>query len=820
MWKTVVVTLSLMGMLSTGESAGMNRDAEVKDWENKAVTGADATTPVRVEETENGLTVSNRFVVLRFDWANYSYSLADAASGETVLANASMAADGWGPKNLKGTDRRWAACKISHTVEAALDPWSGQGRRVVVALENPRRPAVPVYLFSFSVYDGDSAVRMGFGMRNSREFGIRLLKAEPMVGAEFLPGRPIENALTLNGAAGARKTAVLKGLSRESENSLMLTGLVGGKRRTVVWGGLANKEFGKWASLGETGMGFRAEDPVGRLVDPGQTYWSDDTFYLDVWTADPFAALERYGRAMRVANNAKPNVYDFPVLCGWSVGAMSRLPNINNSKLLVGEWEAANKCGFTRYTKVAIRLEPDFYCYANGNTEQGWWDDEHWARFGHLVPPYETMAKWCAALQEKGGIPYLYFQVGLPSDDYARAFPGHMLFNDIGRLAVSHRHHEPLVGFDYTDPEFQQRTLAMWKRLRSEGVRGIKFDYPETGWRPEGGFENRYATAAFAYRETYRLCREGLGADAFLDERNLGESDRPCLDLTAGLVDTQRNWRDSNRFAPAMVTISGLRWYKNRTVFNYFPDTKTVHDCTSELRQSMLTMIFLTSGRIDLATSFSRFTPEIVQDFSRIYPVYREPFTARPLDAFAGVTDPQVYDLELTPDWHQVALFNTGNESGTVSAPLSGDRAGAGAIGLDPTASYYVYDFWGDTFVGRLSGSATVEQKLQPLCCAMLSVRKVQSNPQVLSTNRHVLQGWVELADVKWDASKQLTGKADLIGGEPMRIVLAGNGLKPVKATAEGADATIETHAAAADLAILTLRRPDNGRVSWRVEYQ
>ena len=41
------------------------------------------------------------------------------------------------------------------------------------------------------------------------------------------------------------------------------------------------------------------------------------------------------------------------------------------------------------------------------------------------------------------------------------------------------------------------------------------------------------------------------------------------------------------------------------------------------IRRSMLTMVYLTSGRIDLATSFSLFTPEITRDFSRIYPAYR-----------------------------------------------------------------------------------------------------------------------------------------------------------------------------------------------------
>ncbi len=84
---------------------------------------------------------------------------------------------------------------------------------------------------------------------------------------------------------------------------------------------------------------------------------------------------------------------------------------------------------------------------------------------------------------------------------------------------------------------------------------------------------NKWPRATLLTRTTLRrafaLLREAFGKDGLIDERNLGESSRPCLDVTAGLVDTQRTWGDSNKYSPGMVTISGLRWYKNRTVFNY-----------------------------------------------------------------------------------------------------------------------------------------------------------------------------------------------------------------------------------------------------------
>ena len=772
---------------------------------------------VVTREGDQMVTLGNGLVMLRFDLKQKSFSLTDERNGELVFDQAWMLANKWALK--KRAD--WTVT----TSDEAVNDKVGKGRRLVFEISQTSKDLTqPVYLFSYTLHEGQGVVEMGFGLRNPRDYALRLMAAEPLNGARWFAGKQPQQAQTLNGSAGSETARVTAGAGRKSHNSLMLTALIEGRRRTVVWGGLCYGEFARVAeSSKDAVLTLGAEDPLGRLVDPGQSWWAADTSYLDVTTADPFLALEQYGRALRVANNARPNVYDFPTLCGWSVGMMSKLPNINNSKLLVGELEAAQKCGLTKYTKVGIRLEPDTYCWmSNGNTQQGWWDDAHWAKYGHLVPPYETFAKWCAAIRERDGIPYTYFQMGMPSDDYARAFPGHMLFNDISRLALLHNHHQPLVSFDYTDPDFQKHVSDVWQRLRRDGIRGVKFDYPETAWRPEGGFENRYATTAFAYREAFRLAREGLGPEAFLDERNLGESGRPCLDVTAGLVDTQRNWTDSNKYQPQMVSISGLRWYKNRTVFNYFPDTKTVHDVDPKMRQSMLTMMFLTSGRLDLATSFTLFTPAITRDFSRIYPAYREPFTARPLDAFTRVySDPQIYDLELTPDWHQVALFNSSTKPGTVNLPLSGDRVTTGAVGLDPAATYYVYDFWRDELVGKVPGTATVKRELGPSLCAMLSVRKAQGNPQVLSTSRHILQGWVDLADVKWDAaSKTLSGVAKVIGGEPFKIVLAGNGLTAKKPSAQGGEARLESHPAGADYSVLVLERPENGDVAWNIQYK
>jgi hypothetical protein len=402
-----------------------------------------------------------------------------------------------------------------------------------------------------------------------------------------------------------------------------------------------------------------------------------------------------------------------------------------------------------------------------------------------------------------------------------------MLFNDtsqIDRVAsdsnkdIKHRHHRPFVSYDYTDEKFSEHFVDAWSKISGAGVKGVKVDYPATAWRPEGGFDDKYASTNSAYRRSFELLRKGMGEDGLIDERNLGESARPCLDLTAGLVDTQRTWGDSNKFVPEMVSRSGLRWYKNRVVFNYYSDTKALHEISKEELQSLITMNFLTSGRLDLATSFSFFTPEITHIVSRSYPHYRDAVTARPLDAFTGLDDPQVYDLELTPDWHQIAFYNTGEKKKVISTSISGDRMN-NSIGLEMDSEYHAYEFWTDTYLGLLNGNSRIETDIEPGHCAMISLRTREDNPQVISTDRHLLQGWVDLNNVKWDAEENvLSGKARVIENEPFKIVIANNGRIPSDAHAKSAEIKLEQDVES--LSALRISASDTMDVYWSLSFR
>lgn len=775
-----------------------------------------------LEEQAGRVELKNDFVHVIFDLGRRSFSVHDSQTGEPLLEDSQIEV-----QMEKGAEL------TVHREESVSDAL-GVGKRIILALKDYgfyryathfRSGVPPRRLLSFTLYEDHPALILGFGLLTPNYYSIRLREAEVLSGGgELFGGATIKHPRTLNGSAGAVATAVSPGLERISSNSLMLTGTIKGQQRTVVWGGLGQAAFGKVAKLEEGRLRLWAEDPVGVLVDEDQAFLSEDTFYLDLTGTDPFAALERYGLALRAANDASPNVYNDPVLCGWSVGNISKLPNINNSAKLVEEAERAQASGMTKYTTPMNRLEPDKY---HLDTEQGWWDDAHFRKYGHLVPPYETLAEFCQALEARGALGYIYMQLGMPSDDFARAHPEWMLFNEASEVdrhaprmkddPKKHPHHQPYVTYDYTDKGFSEHFVKVWSAISEAGIRGVKVDYPATAWRPEGGFDDRYASTNSAYLRAFKLLREAMGEDALIDERNLGESGRPCLDLTAGVVDTQRTWADSNQFVPEMVSRSGLRWYKNRSVFNYYSDTKAVHGLEPADLHALITLNFLTSGRLDLATSYSLFTPEVTRIVSRSYPHYQEPISARPLDAFTGVSDPQVYELELTPDWRQVTFYNTGEKMAVISTELSGDRVD-NAIGLDSRASYHAYEFWTDSYLGKFKGKHRLKRELAPGHCAMISVRRALEHPQVLSTDRHLLQGWVDLEDVSWNAeNKTLQGTAKVIGGETFRIVVAGNGTELSKVTVDQGTVTLKPHPPADDLWVLAIDAPESTDVAWRV---
>ena len=795
---------------------------------------------VKIAEIDNQVVISNGAAEISFDLASGRYSGKDLVTGTFAFVEAQFRMD--------AGKRPWREPKMAyHFEQEDVTDSLGQGKRLRIYHE-AEKGYDPVRILIVTLYDKTPYVVLGFGVKNQFSYDVRVAEAQVLYTGELFKDQQVQDARVLRGGAGAEPTFVEQDWQIQADNSAMLTYKDKGQRRTLVAGGLKYKEFMRKVDLldgtqkynfdgsfklvrkGHRQMTLTILDSQGKRIKPGQTWVAADTFYLDFVTVDPFENLEAFGLAMRQANNAQPNIYDFPTLCGWmvSTGSHGEGKPINHSLGLVGQMDIAKKSGILKYTPVAVRLEPDYYCYSNyGDTQQGWWDDEHFAKYNSLREPYETFSKFCHAVKTRGGIPFTYFQGSMPSNDFAAAHPEWMLNNDISRLHVDHTHQIPLIRYDYTDPGFQAHVLKRWGSLREAGLQGVKMDYPETAWAFNGGFEDKSYTTVSAYRKMFELCREGLGPDAFIHERIIGNPTHetvPRTDTTAGVVDLQRVWNDSSYFAPEMATRMGLRWYKNRVVFSYYPDGKSMYKQRSKVplpvaqRRTLLTIIGLLSGRLELGTSFGSMSPEMLHDISRLYPMISEAKSPRPVDMLLGKKHPEVYVYDVTPQWAQVILFNSHEKEMTIEVPFSGEQSDTGSLGLKGDQQYYVYDFWNQKLVGKFRGNETLAMPLKGNEALVYSVHECAQYPQFISTNRHVMQGMMELHDVAWNnESRVFSGRVDVVAGETMEIVVATNGFSNVSVAVDHGKA--HTVAIDKDLLVLKIDCKNNQPVQWQLKF-
>lgn len=805
-----------------------------------------------VERNNEWVTISNEKNTLSFNLSNGLYYMLDG-KGKKVIDYAYFQLDALHSKD-KEAERTFTVTDVQDSL--------GKGKCMTIKASFADDVDI---LWQVTMYDDSPFVVFNMGVENDTEQDYRLSVFHPLTSRNSYTGEDnTENYKVLDGHGGGARTLVASTPGTGSFNNLLFRFGKPEESRIFVAGGLTYKEFEKFVSVKrqdkKMGIDLYAEDPVGKGIAAGMKYLPDERFYVCVNNPNPFEALELYGQALKTAQNIKLNYYDFPTECLWYASFYNREKGrlrFNDSKGAVEEMDRAIQSGITRYTRVAIRLVPDAY---GPDNQQGWWDDEHWAKYGdpmstegpHYVSPYLTTKSWAGEIIKKGGIPITYFQGIRRSEDYAKAHPDHMLFNtvrkvmnqperltykvnpgpeygDINQFEASGGYYthwwtdKMLWSYDMTDPGFIRHMQGVYKNLKDSGIAGIMYDYPDlTGWAYEGGFEDKNATTAHAYREIYRQAHEVLGDKCYLDERNLLRGS----DITLGLVASQRVWADTDLITPEMVTRCGLRWYKNRVVVNYDMDSKDPVDVAPlenrDGNKAMLTMCYVTSGRFLMGRGFAQLSPNEMRDFTRTFPYHATPQSARPLDAFHSRDNfCRVYDFAVTPDWHQLTFYNPDARKEDMLSVSLGSTLNEGGMELDKNADYHVYDFWNNSYAGLVKGTGSLMQNLRPGEARMLSVRKKQDVPQYLSTNRHLMQGYIDMKSCTWDGEQNtLKGCSLVVENEPYEIVVATNGKAPDKAVAEGIEATLKPVPGHKELIKLILTSSRGGEINWSLSFK
>ena len=182
---------------------------------------------------------------------------------------------------------------------------------------------------------------------------------------------------------------------------------------------------------------------------------------------------------------------------------------------------------------------------------------------------------------------------------------------------------------------------------------------------------------------------------------------------------------------------------------------------------------------------------------------------------------PRPFDADKRPAASLYLLdVNRPFEHWSVLARIGDDtpRIRFSTLGLPADRSYLVYEFWTQHLLGafreRFSpGAIDPRFQVQDFC-----IREALAHPQLVSTNRHVSCGGVDLHDVQW-AADTLRGESDLVAGDDYVLVVhEPSGFRFVRAEATGA--AVMSSAVRGGVRRVRLRSAGGGRVGWRIVYR
>ncbi|NLR93311.1 hypothetical protein [Flammeovirga agarivorans] len=755
--------------------------------------------------------IENDFVRIEYDAQEGYYHIYDKSQKRFVVEKAFTKVNNYYSTNYS----------IHQSTIEELNDGLGEGQKLTVVSSKGGNPDIIV---EFMLYNYNSYLVLNLGIDNTTDNNLRIHTMSPLQKGIAYDNTKFESYIALDGYSGGSlgwewpghgHTTSVHTQSLTSENNLMLTfGKSLDEKNTLVMGGLTYKEFAKKAEakkyLSHLELSLWCEDGVGKLVDANTKYLPNEKFYIDFNEKNPFEALEKYALIVKMAQKVELNYYTFPTLCLWYT-------HTNNTTDGVKQMEAAVEKGITKYSSLGIRIVPDNY---DDNNINGWFDDEHWQKYGFYTAPYETSEKFAQAIIERGGIPFQYFQSTKTSTDYSEQFPEQCLFNEGTKKTGNLGPDWNIIGnggYDVTDKDFEKHLKDAYAHIYQAGFKGIMIDYPHLSWHEDGGFDDKYTTTAGFHRKYFELAYNGLGGKKSFVHERMRDSD-----VTLGAVSSKRTEGDTWSITPNMIKHTSLRWYKNRVLVNWDMDAKDYTKVKSKNRdaiRTMFTMTYVVSGRLLLGHSLYDMPDSVTYDLTRTLPYPALPQTARPLDAFSlEKFCPEIFDYKVNEKWHQLTLYNSKHwKAENISVDLS-QNVNFSGLGLDMNKEYHVYDYWNDTYVSKVKGGETLTQTVRGGEARMLSVHEVEENPQFISTNRHIMQGMLDLYDVDWSkANKTLTGTSKVIAEDTYEVVIAKNNYKIQDfEVSSGKAELVEIND---DLVKLVINSPENKEIKWGVQF-
>lgn len=354
---------------------------------------------------------------------------------------------------------------------------------------------------------------------------------------------------------------------------------------------------------------------------------------------------------------------------------------------------------------------------------------------------------------------------GQSNESVVRSRPGVFMLKQDGTSASSTWEGKYLV--DPSTPEGLGYMKELFETLAAWGYEYFKIDGQPVVIREyrtkRAAMKNPASDTDALYRATLESIRSAIGPERYL----LGCWVVPLEGV--GLMNGSRvgadvlpDW-DGFRFALRATMeyyfLHNVAWYADPDVLVVRPPLPL------EQARAWATLVGLTGQALLTSDRLTDLPEERVELLRRVYPAT----DVRPLDLFKSERNKRIFDLKvehLGRSYDVVGIFNF--DSSKPSPAYVSWRE----LGLQRDVPVHVFDFWNREYLGAWEGGISVE--LLPASCRVLTLAAATDRVQLISTSRHITQGWDDLVSQTYDAAKNsCAGRSRVIKDDPYELRFA-----------------------------------------------
>ncbi|MGH7952624.1 MAG: NPCBM/NEW2 domain-containing protein [Limisphaerales bacterium] len=318
---------------------------------------------------------------------------------------------------------------------------------------------------------------------------------------------------------------------------------------------------------------------------------------------------------------------------------------------------------------------------------------------------------------------------------------------------------------DPTTTETQTYLSDLFTRLSGWGYDYFKIDgqpivVNEYGSKKQFMKNPSDESAADLYRKTLDSIRAAIGPDRYL----LGCWGTPIEG--AGIMNGSRTGGDVvlgwGGFQVALrATLSS--YYLHNIVWYCDPDVLLVRSpLTLDQARVWATLEGLTGQALMSSDRLMDLSEDRVELLRRIYPAVN----IRPLDLFPIEQNKRIWDLKINHlgrNYDVVGVFNFDTDKAEQILLKWKD------LGLPDDKPVHVFDFWNKEYLGAWSDGMVVDAA--PTSCRVLTLLPDNGRIQLISTSRHITQGWVDLAGLSQNENGDtFNGTSKVIKNDPYEL--------------------------------------------------